>query len=152
MSQYQYFAAADDDTAADVLDRPGGPLAAVKAGSSHWDAIDGVDIEPTVNLADLEELVTKVDYDLIVENPRSGDTIASQDDLGLVIAVTDSLRDAMAQLPLGRFASVAGEWSHAEEFDGDVSPGDLTKFVTQFAALAQRAVAADHRLYCWVSL
>ena len=151
---YEYFAAGSDEAAVRVLDVTGGPIAAnsKRNGNHRWDVIDGVAIEPTVNLADLEELLTGVEYDDIVENPRAGDTVASVHDQGLVITVTDSLLGALAALPIGRIAALAGDWSHAEEFGGEASPGDLTKFLTEFSALAKRAAAREERLYCWVSL
>ena len=149
---YEYFAAPSDEDAVRVLDFAGWPVPAgvPRGGWPFWDVVDGAGIEPTVNLADLEELLTGADYDLIVENPRAGETLASQDDQGMVITVTDSLQAALAAIEDNRFAPLAADWSHAEEFEGSASPGDLRGFLTQLSGLAARALSRNERLYCRV--
>jgi hypothetical protein len=146
---YEYFAAPSDEAAVSVLQVHGGPVAAKGAS---WDAIDGRGVEPSVNLPELEELLTGVEYDDLIEDPRAGNTLARLEDEAMVITLSDSLHEALAKLPVGRIAGVAGEWSHSEEFGGDISPGDLTGFLTDLVKLAQRAAGKGQRLYCWVSV
>jgi hypothetical protein len=153
---YEYFAAESDDDAVLAMDVAGGPIVGSGAGAGSsssgrsWDGIAGGGIDPATNLTDLEELLTGTAYDDIVEDPRSGHTLASQPDQCMVLTLTESLQKALADLPLGKVAAVAGEWSHAEEFGGVVSPGDLTQFLTDFSALARRATEKNQRLYAWV--
>ena len=149
---YEYFAAPSDDDAVRVLEFAGWPVRVGSggAGQPDWDVVDGASIEPTVNLADLEELLTGVDYETIVDNPRAGATLASQDDQGMVITVTDRLQAALADVEDNRLAPLAAEWSHAEEFGGDASPGDLRAFLTDLVGLASRAMVRNERLYCRV--
>jgi hypothetical protein len=143
---YEYFAADTDDQAAAATQTPAGPV-----GAGGWDAIHGPGIEPSINLADLEEVLTGVSYEDIVGNPRASKTI-SGDEHCFVVTVTDRLHGTLAALPPDRIPIVAGEWSHAEEFDGAASPGDLAGFLSEFRALAERAAQRSQRLYCWVSL
>ncbi len=151
---YEYFAAPSDEAAVRVLEIRGGPLAARVSGSDAqvWDAIDGVGIEPAVNLTDLEELLTGVEYDAIIENPRAADTLASQDDQGMVITVTDALQAVLAGAKDTVLATAAQEWAHAEEFGGIADAEDLAVFLHELASLARRARNRGERLYCWVSL
>ena len=142
---YEYFAARTDDLAAAATETTTGPVA------GGWDAIDGPEIEPSVNLADLEEVLTGVDYGEIVENPRASKTI-SGDERCFVVTLTDRLHRALASLPPDQIPVVAGEWSHAEEFGGAASPGDLAGFLIELQALARRAEQRSEKLYCWVSL
>ncbi len=136
-SVYEYFAAASDEDAVRVLQ-----------GSSSGDAIDGSGIQPAVNLADLEELLTGATVEQILENPRAGETLAGQADTGMIITVTDTLQAALAAIDDNSFAPLAAEWSHAEEFGGEVSPADLHAFLGRVSALARRASERNERLYC----
>jgi len=65
---YEYFAAASDDDAVRVHESASRPAPANRP-SGPVQRIDGAGVEPTVNLADLEELLTGRDYDAITENP-----------------------------------------------------------------------------------
>jgi len=145
---YEYFAAPSDEDAVRVLELVGAGPGRVVAGG--FDIIDGAGIEPTVNLVDLEELLTGVAYDVITENPRAGETLASQDDQGMVITITDSLQAALSRIDDNRLAPLAADWSHAEEFGGEVSPGDLRAFLADLSGLAKRALDRNERLYCRV--
>ncbi len=149
---YEYFAAPSDDDAVRVLEDAGWPVPVGSAagGTRLWDVVDGAGIEPTVNLADLEELLTGIVFDDVLENPRAGETLANQDDQGMVITVTDSLQAALAALEDNRLAPLAADWSHAEEFGSDASPGDLRAFLTDLSRLAARAAGRNERLYCRV--
>jgi hypothetical protein len=143
---YEYFAARSDDHAVAATLASGGP---VEVGG--WDAIDGPGIEPSINLADLEQVLTGASWDQVVDNPRASKTISANEH-GFVVSLTDRLLAALAALPADRIPEVAGEWSHAEEFAGEVSPGDLAEFLTALRLLVQRADARAERVYCWVSL
>ena len=175
---YDYFSAPSDEAAASTIDRVGGPgsqavLAPVvsKRGvfgrkSSEpapqfiddeslpvFDTLSAKGIDPRVQLGTLEELLTGRAYDDVVADPRSGKDLASRDGgEGLVLTITDSLAGALVAASDEQLAEVAMPWSQTEEFWGQADPGDLAEFLRDLAALARRADAAGHRLYCWLSV
>lgn len=176
---YEYFAAESDTQAAAALDLAGGPggstpadpalLAAVHAGdmsalmelqtprvrsSEHGLqvlAVKGVD--PVVQLATLEGLLTAVDFDDIIQGPRSGGHVAASDDGGrMVVSVTDELQRELARRSPNEFESIAAAWLETEEFSPHDDPQALAHFLRELAHLAQDALHRSHRLYCWICL
>jgi hypothetical protein len=176
---YDYFAAESDRRAADALELPGGPggavpaepdlLAAVRAGDMaalkdlrtprvRWSehglqvlAVKGID--PVVQLATLEELLTAVSFDAIIEGPRSGAHVAATDGGGrMVVSMTDELQRALAQRSGNDFESIAAAWVQTEEFSPHDDAGILAHFLRELAGLAHDALDRGDRLYCWVCL
>ena len=114
-------------------------------------AVKGID--PLVQLGTLEELLTGRPYDDVVEDPRSGKDLASRNGGEvLVLTITDTLTAALLSASDERLAGVAVPWSQTEEFWGQGDPADLADFLRDLAALARRADAAGHKLYCWLSV
>ncbi|CAN7217412.1 hypothetical protein [Knoellia sp. LjRoot47] len=146
---FDYFAAPSDEIAAAVVDRDGGPAA--QHGAEGFDTVTGWGIDPVVQLGTLESLLTGRSYDEVVEDARSGQTLAVRDGgERLVLAVTDGLTAALVGAGSERLASVAPQWSQTEEFWGGADPADLAEFLDQLSALAERASESGQRIYCWV--
>ena len=178
---YDYFAAGSDERAAGVLGLPGGPagsapdvdpalLAAARAGdmaayremrsprvrwSEHgFQVLGGKGIDPGVELATLEELLTGVSWEDVMDGPRSGARIAATGDYEpWVASVTDELQQALAHRAADDFEQVAAAWVRSEELqfdDGDAEP--LARFLRELAGLARDALNRGDRLYCWIRL
>jgi hypothetical protein len=145
---FDYFAAPSDEVAAAVIGT--GPTVAVADPDL---VLESSGIEPSVQMATLEELLTGRPYDSIVDDPRSAALLASaDDDACLVLTLTDELQAALAGADPQRLLEVAGPWSRTEEFWGRGEPELLADFLGELAALARRAAARGHRLYCWTCL
>jgi hypothetical protein len=175
---YDYFAAGSDEEAGTVIDRVGGPgsqpasvpPAAVakrglfgrkraRPGSSSapngelpvYDTVSLKGIDPFIQLATLEELLTGRPYADVVADPRSGHVVESRDDgERLISTITDSLTEALIEAKDEDFMQVAEPWSQAEEFWGQADPQALVEVLRDLASLAQRAQTNGQRMYCWV--
>src|SRR4051812_13566725 len=100
----------------------------------------------------LESLLTGVDYDTVVDNPRWGDSIADNGEDRGVLTVTGELRAALATADAGQLAAVAVPWAQIDEFDGEAEPAHLAARLTQLAALARTATERGQRLDCRVAI
>lgn len=178
---YDYFAAPSDEAAAATIDRLGGPgsqkvMAVPDAKTAKrgllrrraplpeprltvdeslpvYDTLSAKGIDPLVQLGTLEELLTGRPYDEVIEDPRSGNDLASADGgERLVLTITDALASALAGASDERLSEVAVPWSQTEEFWGQADPEWLAEFLRDFAALARRAEGVGQRLYCWLSV
>ncbi|MDG4806118.1 hypothetical protein O7634_05040 [Micromonospora sp. WMMD1120] len=110
-------------------------------------------VDPTAELVALEELLTGVSADVIVDRPRCGLDVAVRDGgEGLVLSLTDELTQALVEREPERLAEVAVPWSRTEEFRGQCDPAVLADFLGELALLARHAQDRGHRLYCWVCL
>lgn len=164
---YDYFSAPDDAAAAAVIDRAGGPGAPEAAspnrgGLFRWRvdqstlpvpglAIADTGIDPVVQCATLEELLTGRPYEVIETDPRWGQTLAIRDGgERLILTLTDDLVDALARADPADLARVAGPWAQTEEFGGQGDPDVLKSFLTDFSAAAREARSEGRTLYCWV--
>lgn len=175
---YDYFAAGSDEEAASVIDRVGGPgsqpvgvppAVAAKRGlfgrrrakpeSSStpnaelpvYDTVSLKGIDPFIQLATLEELLTGRPYADVVADPRSGHVVESRDDgERLISTITDALTRALIEAEDEDFRQVAEPWSQAEEFWGQADPAALVEVLGDLAGLAQRSQANGQRMYCWV--
>jgi hypothetical protein len=132
----EYFAAANDRAAAGFVDKGPGD-----------DGVSAPDLEPAVTLPTLESLLTEVDEDVILDNPRLADLVADDGDLS-VYTVTDELRDALATSDSDQLAEAAEALVELEELDG-ADPEVILGVLEELADLARRA--GGQRLYCWVS-
>lgn len=145
---YDYFSAASDDQAATVIGVDGGPT----AEGSGFDTAPVGGIDPVVQLGTLEALLTGTPYDDVTEDPRAGHNLVMSEDYDqIVITVTDALATALAAADDARLAVISAPWSQTDELAGS-DPTALTGFLRELAALARRAEASGHRLYCWVCI
>jgi hypothetical protein len=175
---FDYFAAASDDEAADVVGRvggPGSPASIVLAPAAEprrrlfgrkpptppewgidpnlplYDVVSAP-FDPVVQLGSLEELLTGTPYEEVVADPRSGREVARDGSDRLVLTVTDGLTEALANASDERLRVVALPWSQTEEFLGDGGLEALAGLLLELAALARQALGDGERLYCWLSV
>lgn len=144
---FDYFLAASDAQAADVLTRPAGPT----SGSPELHAVDGAGIEPVVVLGQLEGLLTGKSFDEVLES--LGDPVAEgAGGTELVLRVSDAIGPALSALSPEQQEAVAAEWAGIEEFYGTADSGDLVDFMRRLAELAELGRNEGLNLYCWCSL
>jgi hypothetical protein len=141
---YDYFAAADDRTAAATLNDSPNP--------ERFEVIsEGID--PVVQMGTLESLLRAVPYEQVMVSRGQGTLVSDPDSVSQwVIRLTDTLRDALAAATAGQLAEVAVPWSQTDEFCGRGDAGLLAGVLGDLAGLARRAQARRDHLYCWVSL
>lgn len=168
----EYFAAPSDEEAAAVVHRLGGPGDASgqvrpekRRSLFHrrartvdepvtpavaYPTVDGVGVEPVVQMGELEAVLTGRPPDDAVQG---GDVIASVDDGAcLVVRLTSTLTDALAAAEGTDLLDVATRWSATEEFWGEGDPVLLADLIAGLARLARDARADGAELYCWVSV
>lgn len=172
---FDYFAANSDEDAGTAIYRLGGPGAHSAPGNpppserrgwfrrspatpdataglipAAFDTVQDTGIDPVVQMGTLEELLTGRPYDEVVADPRSGHQIAIRDNgERAVCTVTQTLTEALANLPRARAHEVAAAWAQTEEFWGAADPDDLQSVLLDLSALADRARANGQSLYCW---
>lgn len=137
-----YFVAADDASAAAVLDTTGGPQVA------GLETLPAKGIDPSVALGGLESILTGHEYAQVTGDPRHCHPLTDTESDAIVVTVSDTLRDALATADDERLAGVAREWAQTEEL-ADVDADLVGEVVGLFATLARHATANDARLYCW---
>lgn len=174
---FDYFAADSDEIAASVIERLGGPGSSLrppppvitplgrlfrrpseqalavpdKSTELVFDTVCDTGIDPVVQLGTLEELLTGVPFDDILDDDRSGKAVATRNGgERLVVTLTDGVTTALAEAPAERLSEVAVPWSQTEEFLGTGNSGVLSVVLGELAELARRARARDQQLYCWV--
>jgi hypothetical protein len=174
---YQYFAAESDARAAAALDLPGGPagaepadpvlLAAFRAGDpaaskelrtprTRWSehglqVLAAKGFDPVVQLARLEEYLTGVGSDEIIERWQPSAVIADiSTGERMVISVTGELQRHLARQSHDDLGRVAAAWTETEEDSRDADAGLLAHFLGELTRLAQDAAVRGERLYCWV--
>ncbi|QFG24506.1 hypothetical protein [Actinomadura sp. WMMB 499] len=143
-----YFAAPDDLAAVAVLDEPGGP------GAAAFDAVPLKGVDPVVVIARLEAILTGCTYGEAAERPRSGTLLSPPDaESAFVVAVTDTLRDALASAAEAALREAGPAWAGTDEMRADgVSAEGATEAAMLLADLARRATSNGMRLYCWWAL
>ncbi len=136
----EYFAARSDQAAAATIGA--GP------GAAGIEVLDEWTIDPTVQLANLEEALTGRDWAQVAAD---GDGIVASQDGGeqLVFRLSDPLMTALIDAGPGRLAQVAESWARAEEFYGQGDPDMLLEFLTALHGLAAQAWSRDDQVYCW---
>jgi hypothetical protein len=140
-----YFAAADDDAAATVLELAAGPTSA----PGHT-TVSLPGIEPMVTMQTLEELLTGRSEDEVTENPRQGDIIADGPDGSMIVAITAELQAGLVAADDDRLRQVAIDWAGTEELDGFDSDF-LADALVDLADLARTAADRGDALYCWLN-
>lgn len=111
--------------------------------------------DPMVNMGTLEELLTGRAYDDITEDPRWGHAVSEAKGVGAVVALTDSLQQALSQSTDDRLRDVAAPWSRTEELSmlgwEDVSLDEHVDFLRRLRDLAAAATRDGQRVYCYFS-
>jgi hypothetical protein len=172
---YQYFAAPSDAEAANQIDGgPGGRMAPspalqeamrtrdreairlamrpkLRSGETGLLVLATKGIDPAVQMATLEGLLTGQSFDDIIGGPRSAHVLAERDDgEQLVVTITDELQAALAAASTVQLTDVSRPWSKTDEFYGHTEPQALTHFLLELADLAREAERLGQRLYCWL--
>ncbi|MGW5481795.1 hypothetical protein [Streptomyces sp. NPDC004008] len=145
MPDADYFSAADDASAAAVIEA-GGPT---RVG---LDVIFLKDIDPVDAIAQLEAIMTSCSYEEASNRPRVGQLLSSAEaDSPFVLTVSDTLCDVLASATEDGVVAAAEAWSSAGGVRG-LDAATATVIVEALVGLAKRARAADLRLYCWWTL
>jgi hypothetical protein len=139
-----YFIAGSDAEAAATLKATGGPehVGLVTA------QLKGVD--PVVNLATLEEILTGTDSMAIISEGE--DPLADGGSDGpWVLRVRPSLVAALTATDPGKLPDVAADWAATEEYVG-TDPKELLGVLHDLGRIAKQSLDENKRLYCWTSL
>ncbi len=140
-----YFLAPDDNIAITAL-TDGGPV------STDLPTVEAKHVDPVVNLGNLESFLTGQPYAAVVDLPRQGKAISdisSGEAEEVIVAVTDSLRDALAAASTADLDEAGVRLAATEElawFD----PAGVTDFVHRLAGLARQA--DGWHMYCYWAL
>ncbi|WP_327071374.1 hypothetical protein [Kitasatospora sp. NBC_01302] len=148
MTLCDYFSAADDQAALAVAGRAGGPAEVVP------DVVFLKNIDPVVAIAQLESVLTNCTYEEAIRRPRAGQLLSSPEDDGLlIISVSDSLAEALAEATRADLERIAKPWSLTAELQqSKVDAFNALDVLDALTGLARRARAADMHLYCWWAL
>jgi hypothetical protein len=159
-----YFAAPSDESAAEVVDRDGGPagvaapagwphgapLPATAAAGSGFPTVAGGSIDPVVVLGTVTALLTGRTFDEVLAAGDRRDPVAMQDDgAEVVLRVDDVVVDALTRADAATLAAVAVPWSRTDELAGISDPQSLAEFLRDLAGLARGARERGEALYCW---
>ncbi|MFD8077148.1 hypothetical protein ACFV3E_31365 [Streptomyces sp. NPDC059718] len=143
---YGYYAAADDQDASRAV--------WLTSGETSGDGFDQIlvqNIDPNVDLLPVEFAVTGRPASVIKSDPRHGRVVAALEDGEVVcVSLTDAFRDAFAGIGQDFLHDVARGWARSARFTTPPDIEQLDRFLQQLAALAERAVARGHGLYCWI--
>ena len=140
-----YFLAPDDTIAAAAL-ADGGPV------STNLPTVEAKNVDPMVNLGHLEAILTGVSYEAVLADGRHGRAltdVASGDADQVIVAVTDTLRDALAGAAPAALDAAALRLTATEELAG-LDPAGIADFLVRLAGLARRA--NGWHLYCYWAL
>ncbi|MER5306220.1 hypothetical protein ABT034_00215 [Streptomyces sp. NPDC002773] len=145
---YGYYAAADDEDAMRAVVREDEqPL------GTGYDTFVVKGVDPVVGLLPAEVLVTGRSAEAVGADPRHGHLVGMVGDGEVVaLSLTDSLRDSLARLDGKALGEAARDWSASGAFSAESDLSGLTGFLEDLAALAERALARGHRLYCWMAV
>ncbi|PKQ25269.1 MAG: hypothetical protein CVT64_10605 [Actinobacteria bacterium HGW-Actinobacteria-4] len=168
-----YFIAPSDADAAATIDRPGGPgsdapappaprrglfrrstpPAEVANAPAVYPTVNGGGIEPVVQLAQLEAILTGRDFDqVIAELPEDVVVADRAGGQRLVVKVSAALTAALAAASDADLATVAVPWSETEEFWGMGDPEVLTGWLRVIADHSREAAEKQQAVYCWVAV
>ncbi|WP_207556112.1 hypothetical protein [Intrasporangium flavum] len=156
---FDYFRAADDETARATHGRVGGPLHAADGGNPPF---DGVATKGIFHSPHLEQLVTLAQGAPFSSRPKSTllwpppDTPPPVDETSLwltdpsVDRLDTRIRDGLADIDAARAPALADGW--VPELGAGFTVPDVTQVVIDLGALARRAREAGQALYCWATL
>jgi hypothetical protein len=113
------------------------------------DAVDGKGFKPEVMMRTLQSLLTGVPYG---ELPWGELLATGGEDGPWIEQLSEELRDALADAPVGRLPAVAEQWVRTEEFWDGATAAEVVPLLGEVTALARRARQASERLYCWSCL
>jgi hypothetical protein len=157
---FDYFRAADDESARGTHLLLGGPLHPAEDGADiPFDGVATKAIFYTPHLEQLVGLATGHPFDSHLDHPLlwpPADTPPPVDETSLWITdpgvnrLDTRLRDALAELDLMRAAELAEGWivDLGRGFDAP----HLRNVVIDLGGLARRAQEAGQELYCWATL
>ena len=140
-----YFLAPDDTIAITALD-DGGPL------STELPIVEAKNFDPVVNLGNLESVLTGLPYDAVTALPRQGEPVSdvsSGEAERFIVAVTDSLRDALAAASPAAIDEAGVRLAATDELAG-ADPAAVADFINRLAGLARRA--DGWHMYCFWAL
>ena len=156
---FDYFRAADDDSASATHELAGGPSGTRAPGEGLLDSFETKSVFPDPHVEQLVALARGVPYE---RGPRASEglwppptTPAPVDETSpwltdpSVERLATRLRDALADIEPDSAAELGERW--AAEL-GDRSAEEAAEVVIGLAGLARRARGADQELYCWSSL
>ncbi|MFF2194308.1 hypothetical protein [Streptomyces sp. NPDC058157] len=145
---FGYYAAADDEDAVRAVVREDGqPM------GTGYDSFVVKGVDPVVELLPAEVLVTGRSADDIEADPRHGHLVGMVGGGEVVsLSLTDSFRDSLTRFDRKQLVEVARVWCASGVCNAQSDPSGPTGFLEDLAALAERAAARGHRLYCWISM
>ncbi|WP_033290893.1 hypothetical protein [Amycolatopsis jejuensis] len=140
---YDYFVAADDETAARELENPD------TARSAGYPELVAKGVDPELDLLPVEAVLTGRTTDEVQNDPAHCPLVAQVDEGEVVIlSLADSFRDALAAADVGALHAAAVAFVEVNEA-GEVE--EVAGFLTELAVLAKGAVENGHRLYCEIA-
>ncbi|MFE4828171.1 hypothetical protein [Streptomyces sp. NPDC056672] len=143
---FGYYAAADDQDAGRAVRRVDG-----EPGGSGYDQFVVKGIDPIVDLLTVEVVMTGRPAGVITSDPRHGHLVAMVGDSELFsVSLTDAFRDALASVDREFLDDVAQGWARSGRFSTPPDADHLADFLRRLASLAERAVAQEQGLYCWI--
>lgn len=151
----EYFAASSDQDAALTIGWDGGPSRPSDGdqdGNQGYEVLALGGIEPVVLMGQLEARLTNRSLMEILRDPGRGPVANLDGGARLIIPIRERLFEALMSLEESRIPDVAAAWAQAEEFRGQVGPGDLVDALSHLVALTQQAHARSQHVYCWMSV
>nr|WTB34645.1 hypothetical protein OG781_38805 [Streptomyces sp. NBC_00830] len=143
---YGYYAAANDQDASRAV-----WLTSGEPSGDGFDQILAQNIDPNVDLLPIEFAMTGRSAGVIKSDPRHGHVVAALENGEVIcVSLTDAFRDAFVGIDRDFLHDVARGWARSARFTTPPDIEQLDHFLQQFAALAERAVARGHSLYCWI--
>ncbi|MGZ4587766.1 MAG: hypothetical protein ACXVX9_08170 [Mycobacteriaceae bacterium] len=156
---FDYFRAADDETARNTHARFGGPLHAENDGNTPFDGVATKRIFYSPHLEQLVGLSRGMPFD---SRPKSTllwpppDTPPPADETSLWVTdpsvdrLDTRIRDGLADIDPARAPEFAERW--IVELGAGFTVSHVTNVVIDLSALARRARDAGQELYCWATL
>lgn len=120
---------------------------------SDFDVVPTRGIDPAVNLATLEEILTGDDALAIIKD-GGVDVVAHgaiEAEGPWVFTLRSTVLRALASLPQDQIDGVAQQWAATEELVG-TPPEVLATLLNDLCGLFKRAEQSGRSVYCWVSL
>lgn len=145
--QIDYFLAPNDEDAAASATLEAGPR------SESTDVVPSSDIDPGLALGYLHELLTGASVEEYLSETAPALIAVSPDEQKVVLELDPSLTRRLAELP-HTVDDLAARWAafpaRDEAEDWNPRPRDLVDFLTGIRALAQRSIAGEGSVYCWL--